>query len=221
MTYFSRGTFGASAPTSSPYCPQCGVLTNNLADPYCDACMQQRIDKMTTKYWLLAGSRVTRFSTTGTPGQMFTTKDVYYNESDITSIEYHEMDDFPGTPDKDNPSYYTINLPPEAMPFTHIRVEAQFVLVTDEKDSITPVDSAGPHRTGELSGLTVQEITDVLGFAPNVEDDPDKVVNSWGFKYKNKECGIWDYKGSHHGKSFSTYGPKEIFVELFGEKFVK
>ena len=50
-------------------------------------------------------------------------------------------------------------------------------------------------------------------------DDPDKVVNSWQFKYQGIPCGIWDYKGSHQFNRFSTFGPSIVFEKLFGEKY--
>lgn len=39
----------------------------------------------------------------------------------------------------------------------------------------------GPSKTGTLKGITIQEITKILGMTPNVEDDLEKVVNSWSF----------------------------------------
>lgn len=77
----------------------------------------------------------------------------------------------------------------------------------------------GSHRTGTLTGFTPEEISNVLGFTPNVADDPDKVVNSWGFNVDGHDCGIWDYKGSHMFNLFSTYGPDHVFKELFGKNY--
>ena len=85
---------------------------------------------------------------------------------------------------------------------------------------ITPIDQAGGSRTGTLQNITVKEINEILGFKPNVEDDPSKVVNSWGFTADGAECGIWDYKGSHKYKQFSTDGPAAVFKELFGDKYI-
>jgi len=176
---------------------------------------------MAIKYWLQLGSRVTRFPATAIPDVMYTTRDVYFNESDIAEIEYNVMDDFPGTPNKDSPKSYTINLPPEAAPYVYIRVDAKYIKEIEmSEEKPVPVNTGGDQRTGTLDGITAQQITDVLGFGPNIDDDPDKVVNSWGFKYKGQRCGIWDYKGSHHDNAFSTFGPREIFVELFGEEVV-
>jgi hypothetical protein len=74
---------------------------------------------------------------------------------------------------------------------------------------------AGGHKTGELNDITVDEITRTLGFAPNVDDDAGKVVNSWGFTVDGHACGIWDYKGSHEIGMFSTFGPDYVFRALF------
>lgn len=82
---------------------------------------------------------------------------------------------------------------------------------------IIPFNEAGSHRTGTLSNVSAKDIKKILGFSANVKDDPSKVKYSWGFKADDVECGIWDYKGSHKVNSFSTYGPKNVFVELFGE----
>jgi hypothetical protein len=85
--------------------------------------------------------------------------------------------------------------------------------------NIKPVDHAGGHRTGTLRGITVAEIREVLGFAPNCEDDPSKVVNSWGFTVDGRHCGIWDYKGSQRIGEFSTFGPADVFEKLFGARY--
>lgn len=86
---------------------------------------------------------------------------------------------------------------------------------------VTPNSQAGSGRTGTLSNITVDEINTVLGFTPNVDDDPDKVVNSWGFTVDGHECGIWDYKGSHEWNEFSTGGPDYVFRTLFPNSYRK
>lgn len=79
-------------------------------------------------------------------------------------------------------------------------------------NKIKPINEPGACRTGGLANtLTVGDITKVLGFKPNVDDDPDKVKYSWGFTYMGAKCGIWDYKGSR----WSTYGPDVVFESLF------
>lgn len=88
-----------------------------------------------------------------------------------------------------------------------------------QKLKIVPIDLSGSHKTGSLSDITVAKINAVLGFKPNQDDDPDKVVNSWGFQVNGHECGIWDYYGSHLNNTFSTYGPSEVFIKLFGNKY--
>lgn len=90
--------------------------------------------------------------------------------------------------------------------------------------NIRPIHELGDHRTGTLdSNLTANDIAMVLGFPPNCTDidDGDKVENSWGFeaaipsikrgKSKWTLCGIWDYKGCR----WSTFGPPEVFEQLF------
>jgi hypothetical protein len=86
---------------------------------------------------------------------------------------------------------------------------------------IKPVNKCGSSRQGTLSNITVDEINEILGFTSNAKDDPDKVVNSWGFTADGVHCGIWDYKGSHQFKSFSTYGPDKVFKALFGDRYGK
>ena len=78
----------------------------------------------------------------------------------------------------------------------------------------------GSHRTGSLLDINVATISEVLGFEPNYDDDPDKVVNSWAFTVDDEKCAIWDYKGSHEHGTFSTYGPSEIFEKLFGTNYL-
>lgn len=84
---------------------------------------------------------------------------------------------------------------------------------------ITPFNKAGACRTGTLRKTSTDEINAILGFEPNVEDDPYKVKHSWGFTADGKQCGIWDYKGSNGWGTFSTYGPDEVFRTLFGDKY--
>lgn len=84
---------------------------------------------------------------------------------------------------------------------------------------ITPNPKAGSCRTGCLINTTVKEINVILGFTPNVDDDPDKVKHSWGFKADGEMCGIWDYKGSNKWGQFSTFGPPKVFTTLFGNKY--
>lgn len=75
------------------------------------------------------------------------------------------------------------------------------------------------HRTGSISGLCADEICVRLGNMETVPDDESKVCYSWAFKADGKECGIWDYYGSHNRLNFSTYGPHEVFIELFGDHY--
>lgn len=81
---------------------------------------------------------------------------------------------------------------------------------------ITPINKPGKQATGILVGITVEAINTILGFEPNVEDDPDVVTNSWGFEIDGKEFGIWDYLCSQDREMFSTYGHKETLKKLFG-----
>lgn len=77
-------------------------------------------------------------------------------------------------------------------------------------------DNSGTHRTGSLVGVTAAQISQVLGFGPNIKDDPYKVVNSWCALVDGNLIAIWDYKGSHEYGVFSTYGNPEILDQLFG-----
>jgi hypothetical protein len=81
--------------------------------------------------------------------------------------------------------------------------------------NILPHDEAGSHRTGSIdSGYTVAEINRILGFKPNIQDDPQKVKYSWGFTANGQPCGIWDYRGGR----WSVFGPQEVFDKLFPAK---
>jgi len=80
---------------------------------------------------------------------------------------------------------------------------------------IKPINKAGSHRTGDLSGFTKKEITKILGFEPNIQDDPYKVTASWGFTVDGVACGIWDYKGSAVYKEWSTYDPANVLDKIF------
>lgn len=86
---------------------------------------------------------------------------------------------------------------------------------------IEAYDRVGSHRTGTLKNMTAEDIAKVLGFEANCQDDPDKVKYSWGFKADGVHCGIWDYYRSYKMNSWSLYGPKEVFEQLFGKENVQ
>lgn len=86
---------------------------------------------------------------------------------------------------------------------------------------IEPYNKAGGGRSGTLKNMTVETINGILGFQPNIDDDPDKVKHSWGFKVGRREFGIWDYKGSERQGIFSTSGDHYILAEIFGENYSK
>lgn len=86
---------------------------------------------------------------------------------------------------------------------------------------ILPLNEPGDYKQGSLVRISPSEISVALGFNPNVDDDADKVVNSWGFTANGEKCGIWDYYGSQAVGQFSYFGPREVFVALFGEARVK
>ena len=80
------------------------------------------------------------------------------------------------------------------------------------KIKIKPNPVTGEYKSGSISSkYSKEDINKILGFEPNVEDDPDKVVNAWGFKANGKHCAIWDYCGV----KWSTCGPEAIFKQLF------
>ena len=84
------------------------------------------------------------------------------------------------------------------------------------KPVIVPVPQCGGSRTATITGLSANEISDLLGFPPNCDDDEDKVVHSWGFTIDGEFCGVWDYKGSHHFKQFSADGKVGTLKKVFG-----
>lgn len=75
------------------------------------------------------------------------------------------------------------------------------------------------HKTGTIQGLTATEIWERLGKMDEVDDDEAKVKYSWAFTADGVECGIWDYYGSGDRHTFSTFGPHEVFIELFGANY--
>jgi hypothetical protein len=90
-----------------------------------------------------------------------------------------------------------------------------------DKPEIRPIDGVHSFRQGGLYGVTVREVEAVLGFPPNVVDDPDKVTVSWSFDMNGNQCAIWDYKGSLSQNHLSTFGVDEVFDQLFGYKYHK
>lgn len=87
-----------------------------------------------------------------------------------------------------------------------------------EAKRIKPKRNIASHKTGSLSDkLSFNDIVATLGFKPNCDDDGYKVKYSWGFTIDGEPCAIWDYKDAR----WSTFGPREKFVEIFGEEFVE
>ena len=87
--------------------------------------------------------------------------------------------------------------------------------------NIQPLNSPGSHKTALIFGLSPDQITALLGFKPNVKDDPYKVSHSWGFTAEGKACGVWSWKGSEKVNQFSACGPVGLLAEIFGAQHVK
>ncbi len=85
---------------------------------------------------------------------------------------------------------------------------------------IVPVTDVASHKTGRIVGLTKAQIDRILGFKPNIKDDPYKVKYSWGFNVQGNDCAIWDWKGSHRFNEFSAYGPDAVLRQVFGSNYV-
>jgi hypothetical protein len=83
---------------------------------------------------------------------------------------------------------------------------------------IIPINVPGAYRTGELSNITSEEISKILGFRPNVSDDTTNVNTSWGFEVDGQCYGIWDWRGSAFQKKYSTYGNPNVLHKIFGER---
>jgi hypothetical protein len=106
-------------------------------------------------------------------------------------------------------------------------VEALYSLTYEEREAIMnaamhvptvtirPASLNSTYRTGGLQNLTATQIIDILGMKPSVQDDEDKVVNSWEFTVDGKPCAIWDYKGSHYVQMWSVYDPEGALPTLF------
>ena len=89
-------------------------------------------------------------------------------------------------------------------------------LRTPTKPRITPDSTVlGTFKTDTLIGVTKEDIVQILGFEPNVQDDTDKVVNSWAFRINGLPCAIWDWKGSHEVQRWSVYDPHGMMNMIF------
>ena len=85
----------------------------------------------------------------------------------------------------------------------------------EETMIIKPAQIAMTYRTGTIKNYTYNQIVEILGFAPNVNDDPKKVVNSWAFTVDGFEAAIWDYDNSHFVGCWSIYDPHNVLGHLF------
>lgn len=85
---------------------------------------------------------------------------------------------------------------------------------------ITQADPRSTWKQHDLVNLDWIDIVETLGFHENRADDEYKVKYSWGFEMDGHEGAIWDWKGSYLDKMWSAWGPREMFVQLFGEEHV-
>ena len=88
-------------------------------------------------------------------------------------------------------------------------------IMTAANVTITPNNQIMSYKQGSLINLTKAQIQRALGFAPNVQDDEDKVAYSWGFDVDGNPCAIWDYKGSHRFNRWSYYDPAGVLPAIF------
>ena len=86
----------------------------------------------------------------------------------------------------------------------------------------------GSSRQGVIRDITEQEIEQIFGFRPNVDDDPWKVVHSWSvdvsevpgmFDDDTWTIHVWDYKNSHMFGQFSVCGDPSILDLVFGDRY--
>lgn len=87
--------------------------------------------------------------------------------------------------------------------------------MTDKLHIMPTTQWFSSHRTGGLEGLSAADIVRALNFEPNVDDDADKVVNSWRCYVDGAPFAVWDYKGSHHAKRWSIYDPQHKAMDIF------
>jgi len=87
--------------------------------------------------------------------------------------------------------------------------------------NIKPVNLSGTYRTDRLINLKKADIVNALGFEPNADDDPDKVVNSWSFTIDGEPCAIWDYKGSHMYDEWSVFDPAKVIDKVFSAENIE
>ncbi len=85
---------------------------------------------------------------------------------------------------------------------------------------IVPAALWSTYRQGSIIEVSKLDIIDTLGFPPNVEEDPTEVECSWEFTVDGIPCAIWGYRGRTCFDLYSTYGPEEIFIKLFGPDHV-
>lgn len=85
---------------------------------------------------------------------------------------------------------------------------------------ITPIDIQGGFRSGQLAGLTEEQITEIIGFGPNVAADR-KNRPHWGFSMDGERCSVWSHRGSHGYSEWYTHGPDSVMTVLFGDSYQK
>ena len=96
----------------------------------------------------------------------------------------------------------------------------------------SPSTAIGSSRQGVIRDITAEEIEEIFGFGPNVDDDPYKVVHSWAVDVTDVPfwndsdperhtwtVHVWDYKGSHKFRQFSVCGDPDIMHMIFGDRY--
>ena len=106
------------------------------------------------------------------------------------------------------------------------------------------VNNGCPGSRGIIRDITAEEIEEIFGFAPNVDDDPMKAAHSWAadvsvdvsdvvWMMTRGRCSIrgsthnfdtytihvWDYKNSHEFGQFSVCGDPTILENIFGDRY--
>ena len=94
--------------------------------------------------------------------------------------------------------------------------------IAETQMKIKPTTINLSHKTGTIAGVTIQQITNALGFEPRASCD-GKSCAMWDFSVEldgeTHDCSIWDWKGSSAEKYFSCFMPFQVQDEV--EKLLK
>ena len=79
---------------------------------------------------------------------------------------------------------------------------------------------SGSCRQARIVGLSIDQVSAILGVAPVGPSADGKCLCEWYFKADGYRCAVWDWHNSATDLEFSAFGPMLVLVAIFGADHV-